>query len=382
MSLPQRVGLALSLAVFAVCAPLSVFAQSGNGPQGGEYAPAGALPGDQLNPQASLNAAGGFLVWQDNITDGDGMGISAARLDGTLSGNFGNFRVNQQGAGDQENPQVALLNGGGAIFVWQGGPSGQQHIYARFLSVSNTWLAGDIMASTATNFFQQDPVVAVLTNGNVIVAWASWYQDGDMQGVYAQQFTPAGQKIGGEMQVNQFTRFNQRTPAIAALASGGFVLAWVSEQERFASGLGIANDIAGNPVNGINSGSYAETSGSASVDIYTRLYSAAATPVGSEFLVNTTTNNCANPSVAGMSDGTFAIAWSQFDKSNPQNSWDIYLRTFSAAGAGGQVTLANTQQHGDQYIPRLAAVGAGLPRGLDQPRSGWFPGRCLWAVLQ
>jgi hypothetical protein len=32
--------------------------------------------------------------------------------------------------------------------------------------------------------------------------------------------------------VNQFTNYNQRTPAVAALAGGGFVVAWVSEQER------------------------------------------------------------------------------------------------------------------------------------------------------
>ena len=53
---------------------------------GTEYAVIGALPGDQVFPDAAVNANGGFVVWQDNITDGSGEGISARRLDNTLSG--------------------------------------------------------------------------------------------------------------------------------------------------------------------------------------------------------------------------------------------------------------------------------------------------------
>ena len=48
---------------------------------GVEYAIAGSLPGDQVFPQLSLKTSGGYIVWQDNITDGSGLGISAQRLD-------------------------------------------------------------------------------------------------------------------------------------------------------------------------------------------------------------------------------------------------------------------------------------------------------------
>ena len=39
-------------------------------------------------------------------------------------------------------------------------------------------------------------------------------------------------EVGNEFLVNQFTSYNQRTPAVAALTDGGFVVAWVSEQQR------------------------------------------------------------------------------------------------------------------------------------------------------
>ena len=36
-----------------------------------EFAPAGFLPGDQTRPSVALTPTSGFVVWQDNITDGD-----------------------------------------------------------------------------------------------------------------------------------------------------------------------------------------------------------------------------------------------------------------------------------------------------------------------
>ena len=167
--------------------------------------------------------------------------MSAQRLDGTLSGSGSTFRVNVQGTNDQENPRVALLKNGGAVFVWQGGQEGFQHIYARFLTPTNTFLTTtDVVVSTFTNNFQINPAVAVLNNSNVVVVWASFDQAGSnsLQDVYGQILSPTGQKIGTNFLINQFTTYNQRTPAVAALKNGGFVVAWVSEQERAAFDCG------------------------------------------------------------------------------------------------------------------------------------------------
>ncbi|EEF61500.1 fibronectin type III domain-containing protein [Pedosphaera parvula] len=334
MPLLQRV--CRTLGTLCLVVPGIAFGQASYVRQGGEYAPAGNLAADQVHPSVSINTSGGFVVWQDNISDGDGLGISVQKLDNTFSRSFAPFRVNQQSVADQENPQVSLLNNGGAAFVWQGGQQGYQHIYARFLSTSNTWVTGDIMVNATTNYFQMNPVLATLTNGNVIVAWSSLNQDGSMQGVYAQQLTPAGAKVGTEFQVNQYTSYNQRTPTVAALANGNFVIAWVSEQQRTA----------------------ATTNGpAASVDIYARLYNSASSPLAGEFIVNGANNICANPSVASSSDGGFCLSWSQKDTSVFENSWDVCSRSFLTAGTGGVIRFVNTQRYGDQYAPRIAACG-------------------------
>ena len=321
----------------AVAAPAVVFGQTNNYLTNGiEYAIVGSLPGDQSHPSLGIKTTGGYIVWEDNLTDGDGLGISARRLDSNLSGSFSSFRVNVIGAGDQERPQVALLNNSGAVFVWQGGQRSYQHIYARFLSASGTWVtpANDVLVNTFTNNFQVNPAVAALANGNVVVAWGSFneFSGNSMQDVYAQVLSPAGQKLGGELLVNQYTSYNQRTPAIAGLSDGRFVVAWISEQQRFFN----------------------------SVDIYARIFNADGSSSGNEIPVNTSTNVCANPSIAASPNGGFMIAWSEKDLTSlTTNSWDVYARAFLNTGvAAGQVTRLNQYLLGDQYAPKLASLGS------------------------
>jgi hypothetical protein len=51
------------------------------------------------------------------------------------------------------------------------------------------------------------------------------------------------------------------------------------------------------------------------------------------------------------------IAWGARDLANPTNSWDIYARAFSSAGVGGTVMRVNSNLYGDQYAPRISAIG-------------------------
>lgn len=327
--------------------PGVVFGQGTYTTNGSEYAIAGTLPSDQAYPCLALTTNGGFLAWQDNVTDGDGLGISALRLDSSFSASLATFRVNANGAGDQENVQAGLLGNGGAVFAWQGGPLGYQHIYARFLSSSNTWLSqADIQVNSQTASYQINPALATLANGNVVVVYSSFNQAGtnSLQDVYGQLFSSNGQKLGGEFLINQFTSFNQRSPSVAALPNGGFVVVWVSEQERNM----VAETATPVPLG---------SSLLPSVDIYARLFAAGGAASGNEFLVNTGTNVCANPRVAAGTGGGFMVAWSEKNTLIRQYGWDISARPFSGAAVGGNVVTVNTYQYGDQYVPQISALG-------------------------
>jgi hypothetical protein len=336
---------------------------------GTEYAIVGSMPGDQVMPDAAVTPAGGFFVWQDNITDGSGFGISARRVDSTLSGSLSAFRVNQQGTNDQENPRVAMLKNGGAAFVWQGGKMGYQHIFARFLTPTNTFLTTtDLVVSTFTNNFDVNPAVTTLNNSNVVVVWGSFdhVNSNSLQDVFCKILSPTGQTVSNQFLVNVFTNFNQRTPAVTALKNGGFVVTWVSEQERNLAAVSSTS----------NSAAVADSM-APSVDIYARLYASNGVPASGEILVNTDSNPCANPAVAAAADGSFMVAWDAHDFVNYTNSLDIYARPFSSTGVGGTTLRVNSHLKGDQYAPRLSAIGAEYmivwtSLGQDGSREGVF----------
>ncbi|MFO1476984.1 MAG: hypothetical protein U1F98_10080 [Verrucomicrobiota bacterium] len=331
------------------------------GPQGGEYSIAGALPGDQVHPAASLQSGGGWLVWQDNSITPIGSRILATRLNPALQQAQPGSNIVVSAAWkskatlDQENPDVAALPDGSAIVVWQGGKVGAQRIYLRAISSTGKPLGGDFPVSAKSKFSQSNPKIATLPDGNVIVVWQSSDQDGSMLGVFARRFSPAGKAIGSEFQVNQFTQNNQRSPAVAARSSG-FVVTWISELQRTPAG----------------------------VDVYARLFDTTGTALTPEIVVNSTTNViCANPSVACNADGSFAVAWSQYNATvstawtsgdspdnytlsrsdfhqSSVNGWDVHGRVFNASGAplkDDPDFVLNRYLLGDQFGPRISAAG-------------------------
>ncbi len=361
----RTAGLACLLAM-----PLLADGQNAFSPGGDDYVIAGALAGDQTAPQTAVNATGGYLVWQDNSPNPNGLRIRAQRLNQNFSRSQSQFLVssvaNAANTGDQEKPQVALLNGDGAVIVWQGGRFGFQKIYARFCAANGSFLTSDILVNTYTNNFQVSPGVATLADGSVVVVWASDLQDGSLQGIFGQRLSATGVKLGGEFQINQWTAKNQRTPVVAALSGGDFVVAWVSELQR----------------------------GTSTVDVYARTFNSSGNAVGNEFPVNSSlTNLCANPSVAASPQGGFAVAWSQRDgqvrtidsptsglpvSTRSQKGWDAYARLFGANGvATSQAICLNTETHGDQYAPKLSAFGKNYlavwnSLGQDTSREGVF----------
>ncbi|MFM2083054.1 MAG: hypothetical protein RL380_1745 [Verrucomicrobiota bacterium] len=353
MSLPFNVREVLAVSLLLLAAAVSPAVAQGNyAASAGEYSAAGSLVGDQVQPQVAIKPTGGYIVWQDNITDTDGLGISTRKLDNTLSPTLANLRVNQLATGDQENPQVALLNNGSAAFTWQGGKQGFQRIYTRVLASGGTWQGGDILVNSFTNDYQVTPVIAALTNGTYAVAWGSFNQaaSDSMQDVYFQIFNPNGTKIGGELLANQVVAYNQRTPSVAGLSDGRLVVVWVTEQQT----------------------------GDNALDIYGRIFNSNGAAAGNEFRITTGTNITANPSVTATANGGFAVAWSERDLASLRtNSWDVYVRTFNAAANGSSVSRVNTYTYGDQFAPKISFDGTDLfvvwtSLGQDGSRDGLF----------
>jgi hypothetical protein len=324
---------------------------------GGEMNLLGSLPGDQVWPAVSLSATGGILVWEDNMIEGKG-GVGGAELDANFNAQT-TFRIPKAPFYDQIKPKVQLLRGGNTIFVWESKVAGTPDIYARFAKGTKFYSPLDIRVNTYIKDQQVDPAVAALADGGAIVVWSSYGQRGKMWGIYARKLTATGAgATPKEFAVNQCAS-NQRSPAVAALANGNYVIAWVSEQERFTK----------------------------SVDIYARIFSSAGIPRTDEFLVNSSTNVCANPALAPLGTGGFVVAWSQRDSVVYTNGWDVWGRAFKASGMPEVNEFRiNTFLYGDQYCPKLAAGPNGVmavwtSMGEDGDHEGVF-GRYLLGGTQ
>jgi hypothetical protein len=309
----------------------------------------------------------GVIAWQDNMVDKNGSGIGGSLLG---SGFYGGpiFCANKTATGNQINPRVQLLANENIIYVWQSSVAGTPDIYARIAKPTTTKTGTTTVSSYGTNFStidlrvntytkdqQIDPAVAALPDGSAIITWSSYGQDGSMWGVFARKISGKGAfSPAKEFQVNQYKEYNQRKPAVAALANGNYVISWVSEQERFYQ----------------------------SVDIYARIFTAAGVPVTDEISVNSGTNFCDTPDVAALNDGGFTVVWAQKDLVVPTNSWDVWGRAFSASGSPEVADFRiNTYLYGDQYRPKIAAGPSGslvvwTSMGQDGSREGVF-GRFL-----
>ncbi len=319
----------------------ALWGQTTVAPQGSEFSILGGVRGDQVWPTVSLSPNGGVVAWQDSMIDKTGGGIGAAVLNtGFQAGHA--VRINNTASGNHFRPKVQVLADNNVLFVWDSTIAGKDSVYARFAKNSaakksaaygTNFYTGDIRVNTFTAGQSAEPAVAALPDGSAILAWSSYGQDGSMFGVFARRIkSTGGGATAKEFLVNQFTSFNQRSPAVAALANGNYVIAWISEQERAAN----------------------------SADVYARVYTDAGMPLTDEIPINSGAFSCSSPSVAPLMDGGFTVVWGQKDTVTATNSWDVWGRPFSATGMPVATDFRiNTYLYGDQYQPKIAAGPAG-----------------------
>ena len=263
---------------------------------------------EQMNPSISSLSDGGYVVaWESWGQDGSDAGIYAQRYgaDGNPVG--GEFRVNTHTLYEQMTPSITSLSDGGYLITWesyyQNGDGGAD-IYAQRYGSDNTPVGVEFRVNTNTEYWQDSPVVASLADGGFVVAWRSEdYQDMALGAdIYAQRFGSDGNSVGGEFRVNTYTLDDQRWPSITSLVGGGFVIAWVSQNQS-----------------GENYGVYAQR------------YEAGGNPIGDEFQVNTFTDGRPQAvSIASLADGGYVVTWESMYQDG--DGYGIYSQHYGPDG--------------------------------------------------
>lgn len=254
------------------------------------------------------------------------------------------FLVNTTTNSTQQLSESAALSGGGFVIVWEdgsasGGDVSGSAIRAQRYSAAGAAAGAEFLVNTTTSQNQYSPGVAALSGGGFVVVWSDLSAtggDASDSAVRAQRYDAVGVAAGAEFLVNTTTATDQYEAKIAALSGGGFVIAW-----RDASQSG------------------GDASSSA---IRAQRYDAAGATVGVEFLVNTTTANAqSEPTLAGLSDGGFVIAWTDASLSGGDVSDNaVRAQRYDAAGAvaGGEF-LVNTTTNAAQQEAIVAALSGG-----------------------
>ncbi|MEM8601159.1 MAG: T9SS type A sorting domain-containing protein [Bacteroidota bacterium] len=303
--------------------------------QGSEFLVNTETSESQRDPVVAMDADGNFVVvWESLIQDGSGQGIYAQRYaaDGTAQGS--EFQVNTVTPGDQQFPAVAMDADGDFVVVWTtyAQDGNQNGIYARRYEADGSdpaTNAGEFQVNTFTTNSQEAPSVGMDDAGNFVVAWDSYTQDGNGRGVYAQRYDANGDPVDGEFRVNATTASNQGDPSVALEPDGDFVIAWRSYQDGSGNG------------------------------VYAQRYDAAGVAQGGEFQVNTfTTDNQTIPQVAVDADGDFVIAWAS--RGQDGDNYGVYAQRYTADGStDGAEFRVNTYTTSTQGRPAVGMDAAG-----------------------
>ena len=258
--------------------------------------------GVQSQPSVATNSLGEYVVVWTTATTANGYDIVGQRYDKYGAAVGAQFSIGSYTAGDQVQPDVAMDPMGNFVVVWAGaGAEDSVGVYARVYTYAGTPVNTQFIVNQYTTNNQVDPHVAMDDNGDFVVSWTSYGQDGNGGGIYARRFNKLGKSLGNEFLVNSATTYYQETSDVAMDSVGNFVVVWASDQQDGSSW-----------------------------GVYGQRYNSSGTRLGGEFKVNTYTNNKQlDPQVAMDSAGDFFIAWSSFGQDG--SGYGIYARRYNSA---------------------------------------------------
>jgi len=258
---------------------------------------------NQLDTQITTLASGQFLLtWTSYGQDGSGAGIYQRlfNADGTAASD--EEQVNTTTDSDQQKSTLTALADGGWVVAWvsDGQDGSAAGIYQQRYGSDGVAVNGEILVNSYTTGEQTDPVATALADGGWVVAWTSTGEDGNFDGVFLRRYDAAGEAVGDDVQVNNWTTGQQSSAAITALEDGGWVVVWVDSAQS-------------------------------SSDIYSRRYDSDGNAVGDEWQVNVYgTGEQVEPAVTALSDGGYVITWTSAGQDG--NDAGVFQQRFDADG--------------------------------------------------
>ncbi|NLF07499.1 MAG: hypothetical protein GX594_05900, partial [Pirellulaceae bacterium] len=323
--------------VLELLAPSSATLNDPTGTSGLRDAAGNRLNRSGFNPSGSHTPIEFTLVVESDITSKEGLEV---RVNETTDGvQTTKVTSNEEYTGSSRI--VAMDNDGDFVVVWvsydqDGDGAG---VYMRMFDSEGKPMTGETLVNTYTIGDQLECAVAMDADGDFVVVWASEGQDMDGSwGIYGQRFDSMGRFVGGEFQINSNTVNDQVAPTVAMDNRGNFVVAWASQGQSF---------------------SYFN-------DIRAQVYGSDGQRLGSEIRVNSAnipgtsvnpSSNEVHPTVSVSEVGTFVVSWTAaFSQKNGVTTDTVVMaRLFDFNG--NPITIPEYEGHEEGNAEFQANVG-------------------------
>ena len=347
---------------------------------GGQFSLESTATGNQVNAKITPLADGGFFAtWMSNDGlggDTSGYGIRGRIFNADGTADAGDFLVNTTYNGTQGNPIVTELTDGRIVVAWQspdlaGSDTSGAGIRARILNADGTPAGDDFVVNTVTTGAQTAPEVTALSDGGYIIAWMSADLSGtdtDTTAIRSTRYDADGNVVGtADFEVNTTTAGRQGNVRIAELADGRYIATWGSddggdgdsaairarifEADGTPAGDDFIVNTTGEGIQGLPSVTLLEDgrifmvwdSDETQPVIRGRLLEADGTPVGDDFIVNTTmTDTMTTPTVTTLDSGKVAVSWVSSNYTDGSSTVFGTVLDFSPNEAPTDIALSNT----------------------------------------
>ncbi len=140
----------------------------------------------------------------------------------------------------------------------------------------------------------KEPRIATASDGSFVVVW----KNGDSDEIWARLFDASDDPVGNDFQISTGVGVYKK-PNVSIAADGSFVVVWEKENSEF------------------------------DFSIYARRFDASGSPLGGQFLVNTSTGELREPRIASASDGSFVVVWGKKVSGSVEEVWS---RRYDASG--------------------------------------------------
>ncbi|MCJ7554615.1 MAG: T9SS type A sorting domain-containing protein [Ignavibacteriaceae bacterium] len=292
---------------------------------------------EQRDPQIVTDNNGSLLVvWTsyNQINDSSKEDIFLQFLDTDLNKIGNEIQVNELTEGDQIRPSVAMNTEGDFAIAWASYTDFNSiydikvRLYKNGTAASNEFLVNTVTANTQTK-----PSVDISTDGSFIVVWESWFEDGSDRGIFGQRFSPDGNKNGGQFQINLTTQFSQARPVVKYFPDGKFIVIWESwkQETPVASGYGL----------------------------FGRLFNSSGEPISNEVQINDySTDYQWFPDVVTLDSENFVVAWCSWEQDGHDGG--IYIKRLNTSWESFKPELlVNSTTSYYQWLPKLAKTPGG-----------------------